>query len=325
MQLLEPRRFGAPPLVATVTNSNAGIAELDINGGPTGAQSQAASILPGQFSTATGAGGFELDPFGTGTTVVSASIPNFLSLAAATVTVTVATPAITFPDLQPIGGGLMTGPVQGFLGGTQHGGVQVHLVSSDPSRVLLSPTITAIGAPAIDIPVANGTGSFVFFVQGTDWFDGVSSAATVTVTATASGFSSASPAVTYMRPALDVANVLSSMTAGAANQDFNVRVGIPNSTNTGLRLLQWRRPGGSDLVITVANSNAGAGEIDQNGGLNGAQVQTAFIAAGQNSTPSNTVGGLEFDPLGAGSTVLTATIPNFTSLPATGVTINVTP
>ena len=56
-----------------------------------------------------------------------------------------------------------------------------------------------------------------------------------------------------------------------------------------------------------------------------AQVQTAFITAGQSITPSNTVGGLEFDPRGAGSTVLTATIPNFTSLPATGVTINVTP
>ena len=65
--------------------------------------------------------------------------------------------------------------------------------------------------------------------------------------------------------------------------------------------------------------------IDQNGGLNGAQVQTARIVAGQSSTPFNAAGGLEFDPLGVGSTVLTATIPNFTTLPAAGFTVNVTP
>jgi hypothetical protein len=145
------------------------------------------------------------------------------------------------------------------------------------------------------------------------------------VTATASGFTAASAPINYVRPVLDVANLLSSVSTSATNRDFNVRTGIPNSTNSGLRLLQWRRPGGSDLVVTVTNSNPAAGEIDQNGGLNGAQVQTAAIVAAQSSTPFNTAGGLEFDPLGVGSTVVTATIPNFSLVPATGFTVNVTP
>jgi hypothetical protein len=184
---------------------------------------------------------------------------------------------------------------------------------------------TSTGSAEIDDPVANGSTGFNFFVAGTDFVDGVSSPATVTITATASGFSADSSPIAYVRPTLDLANLGVTLSAGSANRAFNIRVGIPNTTNTGLRALQWRRAGASDLIVTVTNSNASVGEIDQNGGLNGAQVQTARIVAGQSSTPFNAAGGLEFDPLGAGSTVVTPTIPNFTTLPATGVTVNVTP
>jgi hypothetical protein len=326
LQTQQARRFGAAPLVVTATNSNAGIAEIDQNGGLNGAQVQTASILPGQLNTPNGtAGGFEFDPFGTGTTVVQASIPNFLSLPAATVTVTVTTPPISLPGLQPIGGGLMYGAYVGSLGGSQHGGVQVHLVSSDPSRVLLGTTNTSSGAAAIDIPVANGATAFAFYVVGTDWVDGVSSAATVTVTATASGFTTDGAPISYIRPALDLVNLAATVPVASQNRDFNIRVGIPNATNTGITLPQWRRPGGSTLTITVTNSAAGVAELDQNGGVNGAQVQTATIAAGQSSTPFNAAGGLELDPLGVGTTTLIATIPNVTTLPATGFTVNVTP
>lgn len=326
MQMLQARRFGASPLVVTATNSSAGIAEIDQDGGLNGAQSQTASIAAGQSATPNGAaGGFEFDPFGTGGTVVQASIPNFLSLPAATVSVTVSSPAITLPALEAIGGGLMYGAYSGTLGGSQHGGVQVRLVSSDPSRVLLAATSTSAGAAEIDIPVANGATAFNFWVVGTDWVDGASTSATVTVTATASGFTSAGTPVSYVRPALDIVNVTATASVTSANRDFNVRVGIPNATNTGLRLLQWRRPGASDLVVTVANSNAAVAEIDQNGGLSGAQSQTARIVAGQSSTPFNATGGLEFDPLATGSTVLTATIPGFSMVPAAGFAVNVTP
>jgi hypothetical protein len=326
MQTLQARRFGAAPLVVTVTNSNAGTAEIDQTGGLNGAQVQTASIAAGQSGTPNGfGGGFEFDPFGTGSTTVHASVPNFLSLPAATVNVNVSTPAIALPPLEAIAGGLMYGAYSGTLAGSQHGGVQVRLVSSDPSRVLLAATSTSPGAAAIDITVANGVAAFNFFVVGADWVDGVSSSATVIVTATANGFTSEGEPITYVRPVFDVANLPASVSAVSANRDFNIRVGIPNATNTGLRLLQWRRAGASDLVVTVTNSNAGVAEVDQNGGLNGAQVQTARIVAGQSSTPFNASGGLEFDPAAAGSTVLTATIPGFAMVPAAGLALNVTP
>jgi hypothetical protein len=75
----------------------------------------------------------------------------------------------------------------------------------------------------------------------------------------------------------------------------------------------------------VTNSNAAVAEIDQNGGLNGSQVQIATIPAGLSGTPFSAPGGLEFDPLGVGSTTVAASIPGFASAPAAGFTVNVTP
>jgi hypothetical protein len=326
LQTVQPRRFGAPALTVTVTNSNPGVAEIDHNGGIDGAQVQTSSIGPGQSGTPNGStGGFEFDPFGTGITIVQASIPNFLTMPTGTRTVTVSTPAITMPGLDRIGGGLMHGAYAGQLGATQHGGVDVHLVSSDPSRVLLGATPTSAGAAEIDVHVNNGANAFNFYVVGTDWTDGVSSSATVTITATASGFSSDASPITYVRPAVDIGSQPGPIAAAAANDDFTARVGVANSTNTAVQVLQWRRPGGSPLVVTVTNSNAAVAEIDLNGGVGGAQSQTASIAAGQTTTPFNTTGGFEFDPLGAGTTSLLPGLPGFTTLPAAGVTVMVTP
>ena len=62
----------------------------------------------------------------------------------------------------------------------------MHLLSHDPSRVLLAPSITAAGLIAIDVTVPSET-AFNFHVQGTDWIPGTSSAATVTIITTAKG------------------------------------------------------------------------------------------------------------------------------------------
>jgi hypothetical protein len=198
-------------------------------------------------------------------------------------------------------------------------------VSSDPSRVLLATTTSGIGAAAIDVAVANGSTGFLFYTVGSDWTDGVSSSATVTVTATASGFLSDGETIAYVRPAVEIFNMVSSIAAGSINRDFNVRIGIPNQGGVTIGAPQWRRPGAAALQVTVTNSNAAVAELDQNGGLNGAQVQTAFIVAGQSTTPLNAAGGLEFDPIAAGSTRLMPTIPNFTTVPATGFVITITP
>ena len=322
---VQARRAGAPPLTVTVTNSNETVAELDDNGGVNGLQQKTASILAGQQTTPIGGpGGLEFDPLSTGTTVVTATIPGFITTAAGARTVTVVTPGINIPSqLGSVGGGLQLGQLGGSLAATQHGGVTVHLVSSDPSRVLLSPNATTPGLDAIDIDVANGQIGFSFFVQGTDWIPGASSAATVGLTITAPGFVSASTSVNYVQPGLDLESVPTTIGATAANVDFTVRVGVPAALNASVTP-QPRRAGAAPLIATVGTDDTAVAEIDLNGGVNGAQPQTASIAAGQGATPFNTAGGLEFDPKAQGTTVVTATIPGFitTTAGAKAVTIN---
>lgn len=66
-------------------------------------------------------------------------------------------------------------------------------------------------------------------------------------------------------------------------------------------------------------------EIDPNGGGAGAQQQTTAIAAGASRSPFNAAGGLEFDPLATGSTVVSASIPGFITTTAASVSVTVNP
>lgn len=320
------RRAGAPPLTVTITNSNETVAELDDDGGVNGLQEKTRSILAGQQNTPSGAGGLEFDPLSTGTTVVTATIPGFITTAAGARTVTVVTPAINIgPQLGSIGGGLQIGAFGGSLAATQHGGVTVHLASSDPSRVLLSPNATTPGAESIDIAVPDGQIGFTFFVQGTDWISGTSSAQPVPIAITAPGFVGDSTSINYVQPALDLQSVPTTIGAAAANVDFTVRTGLPSAFDASLSTLQARRAGAAPLTVTVSSSDDTAAEIDQNGGLNGAPAQTATIAPGQSATPFNAAGGLEFDPKAVGITVVTATIPGFITTAAGTKTVTINP
>ena len=322
----QARRFGAPALVVTVTNSNAGVAEIDLGG--VGAQLQTASIAAGQSETpGSGANALEFDPLGSGQTVVTASIPNFIATTAASATVTVNTPAITLSAPGTVAGGLQLAAVNGSLGtSTQHGGVTVHLVSSDPTRVVLAPNATTVGNSdgTLDVAVANGTAGFSYVIQALDWVEGVSTPTSVSITASVTGFTSANTTVAYVQPGVTLTLLVTSISRTAANDDFQVQVGVPNSLQTGLAGAQLRRAGASPITVTVTNSDATVAEIDQNGGLNGAQSQTAQIVAGQSVTP-NAAGGLEFDPLAAGPTTVAASATGFIRVTTATQNVTVTP
>ena len=314
---------GVLPLTVTVTNSNASVAELDPNGGGAGAQLRTAIIAIGATQTPmNAAGGLEFDPLGSGSTTVNASIPGFIQTNASTVTVSVSAPSISLPVMGALGGGLQNGIV-GTLQVSGHGGVTVHLSSSDPSRVLLSSGAATEGTAEIDIAVPNGSNSFNYFVQGLDWVDGVSSAATVVITASAPGFLDDTNTVTYQKPALRLQQLVTAPAASAANDDFIVQVGVANGSL--FSAFQERRAGGGSLTVTVNNSNAAVAELDPNGGGVGAQQRTAIIAEGASSTPNNVAGGLEFDPLAAGSTTVSASIPGFIVTTTGTQVVNVSP
>jgi hypothetical protein len=281
--------------------------------------------VPGvYYSPVSGAGGVEFDPLGTGTTSITGSIPGFIQTTVATQTVTVTGAGMTVSFLGSVAGGLQDGSYQVTLGASAHGGVTVRIRSSDATRVLVSPNSTTAGAEFIDVPLANGFTQAAFWLQGVDWVEGTSSPATVTITATATGFNPGSNTVNYLRPALRVSGLPVTTTSLSANNDFYVEVGYPNAGNTQLAQIQSRRAGAVDLVATLTNSEATVAEIDQNGGVNGAQTQTVSIVPGVYYSPVSGAGGVEFDPLGTGTTSITGSIPGFIQTTAATQTVTVT-
>ena len=221
-----------------------------------------------------------------------------------------------------VGGGLQIGAFSATLSAAQQSVVRVRLTSNDATRVLLSPDAATSGTGVIEIDVPAGQTLLNFHVHGADWMPLSSTAGIVTITFWADGFTGAATSVNYAQPALEL-SLPTGTSSASPNTDFTVRVGIPAADNATLASPQPRRAGASPLTVTVRNSQAAVAEIDTNGGGNGAQEQTASIAAGQSSTPDNAVGGLEFDPKAGGTTIVTASIPGFGTTTAAAKTVTV--
>jgi hypothetical protein len=243
---------------------------------------------------------------GTGSTTVSVTIPGFIATTAATRTITSSAPGISVGSLT-VGSGLQDN-TSFTLGAPNHGGVNVTLTSSDPA-ILLSPNATTPGATQITIPVANGTQSVGFYVQG---LEGQTSGTTGTVTVSAPGFNNGVANETVLQAALDLQGVPATITAGAADANFYVRLGWTTSpANASLNVLQQVRAGipGGGLTVTFTTSNSAAANLLTTAGGVGTP-QVLFIPSGQSNSPfSVATGGVGLRPVAAGNASISATIP----------------
>jgi hypothetical protein len=313
----QARRAGGSDIEVTFTSSNRAVGELDGPGGTTGQAQQTLKIVAGSLDTPSGAGSVQFDPLTAGnTTVTVTSPPQYLAVGAAVTVTVIQLPGITVSAPATVGGGLQVAGGAMLLA-SQHGGVMVRIESKDPSRILIAPNTMTVGLPSIEVPVLNGVQTVNFVVQATDWVMGSSTAAAAIVEVSAPGFSNGTDTVNYVQPAVGIVNLPTSMTVLDPNRAFAGRVGIPSGNTV---VAQARRAGGSALTVSFTNSSQPVAELDQNGGINGAQVQTATIVAGAFDTPA---GSVEFDPLGTGITSVSVALPGFLAAGAT-VTVTVT-
>ncbi len=263
-------------------------------------------------------GGVEYDPLAPGNDTVHASIPGYLSLPSASVAVAISGQGITVNAASTVGSGMVVGS-SGNLGASNHGGVTVHLVSSDSSIMLLAPNTTTAGTGSIDIPVANGSTFFSFVVMGLEGQTG-----TYTVTATAPGFSSGvSLASSVVQPALDVIFLSATQTTFSPNNPFQVRIGIPNSNNTGIQQEEVLRFGGTSVTASLTSSVPGVGALVTQAGSSGSGSVTITAPGNARSPGSVATGGIEFDPILGGTTAVSATIPGYVVLPSATVNVSV--
>jgi uncharacterized repeat protein (TIGR01451 family) len=309
-------RPGGAGLTVTFTHTNPAVAQLTTSAGS--GQTRTVVVPPGQSFTPTSVatGGIEFDPVGGGTTTVSASAPGFLSLGAQSVTVS--GPGITLFSLPAtVGAGLMEGNYLTRLGGSNHGGVTVRITSSNPNVLRVSADLTTAGSAFVDIPVANGATDAYYVIHGIEGARGA-----VVVTASAPGFTDAQGTVNVVQPGLQIGSLPASIGSTDASVGFYVTVGLPSATGGYLTQHQIPRAGTS-LTVTITNSASGVAQLVTLAG--GAQSRTVIVPSGQYYTPTSVAsGGIEFDPLSAGTTTVSATIPDFTSTTGGTVTVEVT-
>ncbi len=307
-------RAGGTARTATVSNSNGAVGQLFFQGGAASSGLLVIGLQQSRSPSPASAGGVEFSATGTGTATVSATIPGFLAMPQATQIVTVTTPGISVSGVT-VGGGLQVGS-NAFLGASNHGPLTVRVASSDSTRFLVAPNATTAGTPFIDVPLTNGLTAVGFVVQGVEGATG-----TATVTVSAPGYTTATATETIVQPSMDIIFLPTTIAATAANVAFEVRIGIPDALGNTIAQEQAIRFGGTNGVATIATSSQTAAQLVTSTGP-GLSVQTS-IAAGQSRSPTTVAtGGVEFDPLTAGLTAVSVTIPGYLGIASS--TLNVT-
>jgi 6-phosphogluconolactonase (cycloisomerase 2 family) len=307
---------------ASVTSSNEIVADIVTLAGA--AKSQLVVIEAGQSASAqtVATGGLAFDPKNPGTTDVVASGAGLVTTPLSSVRVVVSGASISFSGLPlNVGAGLQAsfspgGVVAALLGGADHGGVRVRIASRNPAMALVSADPLEVGAEFIDIDVPNGQTVAPFTVHALAGASGV-----VTIDASAPGFAAGFTEATIVEPVLEILGLSPATTSLSNDTPFDVRVGLPDPTGTYVLYPQPVRYGTS-VAVTLKSSQPTIGLIKTIHGAAGAQI--IVIAGGAfDSNASGSDGLAAFDPIAAGSTVVTATSPGLAALPSATVAVEV--
>ena len=301
-------RAGAPELTVTVTNENANVARLVTLAGS--AQTRTVVIRPGDSTSVFGvaSGGIAVDAVGGGTTRITAAAAGYQPTTSASQTLTVTAPVLSLHSLNTtVGSGLQYGAFGGSLDGSQHGGVDIVLTSGDPAILRLSPNAQTEGTGTLRIHLDNGQTGFSYYLQGMEGRTG-----DVTVTATAEGFTGDDGIVHVVQPAIELVGVPATMTSLAPNVEFRARIGLlaGPANNSFISPTQEIRSGGTALTVTISNDNSSVAQLTTLAGT--AQTRTVTISPGDSSSPFGVAsGGIALDPIGGGTTRVSASAAGF--------------
>lgn len=299
-------RAGGVAQTVTVTNTIGAVAQLVTTALTHPQQVQVDIATSSHRSPLTVAdGGVAFDPLGAGTTKVCAAIAGFIATTNACHDVSVSAPAIFTSGNVTVGSGLQISR-SAALGASTHGGRNVTVQSSNPA-VLIAPNRTTPGTPSITIWVGNDTASFAYWVQGKEGTTG-----TATITVSALGFTDGTITGTVVKPALQLSGVHDTPTSLSPSHAFRVDVGIPSSGNAWVEP-QEIRAGGVARTATVTNLDPSVAQLITT--AHTGQSVSVEIAVLSKYSPDKVVdGGVAFDPLGAGTTKVCATMgPDFTA------------
>ncbi|MFZ5862700.1 MAG: beta strand repeat-containing protein [Nitrospirota bacterium] len=296
------RQGGPGGLTATVTTSTPAAGTLVTSGG-SGA-SQLVQIQPGQSdSSATVAtGGVAFNPadgVANEITTITASAPGVGSTTGASQLVSVTSPtlSVNLGTLTRLGAGLEVSACCTVTSNqpAPAGGLVVTLTSTDVTRLRVAEAVIPAGGGSgtLMVVIQAGSTSTAFSLQGVEGASGP-----VQVVASAAGYlDGTSPAVSIEPPVLTLINLASTLSPGAANDEFGVRVGLPSSAGgTTFGTAQALRQGGpGTLTVTVMSSEPAAGTLVTTTG-SGLSKEVSIAPGQSESAASVATGGIAFDP-----------------------------
>jgi hypothetical protein len=248
-------------------------------------------------------------PVGNGSTVVEVTAPNHITTDAGTKQVSVDGYGLTFENggTDRVGAGLQKNTFTVVRTGTSSGTIVVTVRSLTTSRCVLATTGTVAGTQTIYVTINNtATTSNAFYVQGVEGVQGSCELEATYGTTYTAGYGQ----VDIVRAAVRlVPNSLpASIAYTAANDPFNVEVGVADDALAGLEATQPVRGGSAGLALTVSNgydyAAALVGSSSTGGTISG---QNILVRIPANASTNNGTGNeqkLEFDPNNA----VTATV-----------------
>lgn len=314
-------RVGGVPLTVSFLNDSLGIGTLVVS--DSAADSLALTINPLQSNTPTSvaAGGVAFRYLAEGVTTVRASAPPARPLASAQGSqVTVTQPSLNVATSLSIGAGLQRNTSLS-LSQASPDTVRVRLALDTTGVALISDSAGTVGSDTLELVLPPGTTFRNFYIQA---LEGVVPD-TLRMHASAPGFLGDSIEVRVWEPVLEIIGIAANPTSLNANDDFYVRTGTPSSpSGTFLSNVDELRAGSPGVNIRVASSVPTVGQLVTS--TLTSDTITLTLAAGQTNTPTTVgAGGIAFDPLTAGTTVVSAVAPGFRDIAGANVTVNVIP
>jgi hypothetical protein len=180
----------------------------------------------------------------------------------------------------------------------------VTVASSNGAGVLVSPSdTTTVGTGSVVVTIPANNFYAPLCIAGVEGQEGQTS----TLTATASGIDSGIRAVNVLQPVVGISGISTTLTTASPDDPFNVYVGLGQSTSPGTLYQTWQaRKGGGGLNVSVTLPDISVAQLKY-----GAQSGMAVAATIPAGSYYNSATQLYLDPLAAGTTSVSATIPGF--------------
>jgi hypothetical protein len=300
-------RPGGQPVVVAVMNGTPAVGDL-VKSGAVRGDTLSVTIAAGQSNspTSVAAGGIAFNPDNAGTTTIDASIPGYDQMTYYNRTVTVSAPGITTYPWN-VGAGLQR-QEYGYLGATNHGGVNVVIKTTTPGLALLSPDGASAGTDSIAVPVADGQNYFQYYVQA---LEGVTDSVTLDITYEAPGFTTDTSTTTIRRPVFDLYPIPTTTTTLSDSAPFYAYIGYTLPGYNYVVEQQPIRPGGQPAVVTLMNGDPAVGNLVTSGAVRGDTLSVTINPGQSNSPTTVAAGGIAFDPDVAGTTTIAAGMPGY--------------